>query len=78
MTSRPEQNGDKGQRYEIRYAEDGFSQMKTLGWSDTREGADRLSSAWAKRLTTRACIVVDRQELLGDEEIQSLMDRDRE
>ena len=78
MTSRPEQNGDKGQRYEIRYAEDGFSQMKTLGWSDTREGADRLSSAWAKRPTTRACIVVDRQELLGDEEIQSLMDRDRE
>lgn len=60
MTFRPEQIGDKGQRYEVRYAEEGFPQPKTLGWASTLSGAEELAAAWRLRPYTTAAWVVDR------------------
>lgn len=79
MTLRPNQIGDKGQRYEIRFAEEGDSAMRPLGWSDELQAAEKMAASWRLKPSVRACIVVDRRALTElDDDIQAQMDRDRE
>lgn len=63
MTFRPDQIGDKGQRYEVRYAVAGMQldEFKVVGWSNSRSGADQLVAAWQLRPSVHCVWVIDRQ-----------------
>lgn len=58
MTLSPEKIGDKGQRFEIRYFEDGAEHV--MGWSDNRTGADNMATAWLLRPGVESVWVIDR------------------
>ena len=51
MTLRPEQIGDRGQRYEARYRDrtcaDG--QHKVIGWTNSEPDAEQMAAAWRLR-----------------------------
>jgi hypothetical protein len=61
MTLRPEQIGDKGQRYEIRFSTDESRETQVLGWADDAELAKRMANAWKLRPGTTDAWVFDRQ-----------------
>lgn len=62
MTLSPHRIGDKGQRFEVRYAdnEDGEN-GKPFGWSPTKEGAEQMAAAWRLRPSIGLVWVVDRE-----------------
>ena len=63
MTLQPNQLGDQGQRYEVRYIEgedDETKPVPVLGWSDDLERAQRMATNWELRPSVTAAWVVDR------------------
>ena len=42
---KPHAVGDKGQRYEVSFYDPSTNARRVLGWSDTPEGARRMSAA---------------------------------
>ena len=64
MTLRPEQIGDRGQRYEVRYRDDRTlpDQMRPIGWTNDLEDARSMAAGWLLRKTPGLVVrVVDRQ-----------------
>ncbi len=56
--------GDKGQRFEVRFRENGVMIMppRVLGWSKTRSGARKMVRAWKKKPGVTHVWIYDRQE----------------
>jgi hypothetical protein len=62
MTLPPQKIGDKGQRYQVKYAENvDHPEDATLGYSDTKEGAERMAAAWRAHPSKPYVWIVDRQ-----------------
>ena len=65
MTLRPEQIGDRGQRYEVRFFTKDDNQdvdpHRVMGWAPTPGGARDMVKVWMRRPSTACVWVVDRQ-----------------
>lgn len=64
MTLRPDQIGDRGQRYEVRYRDEDTpkGRHQTVGWSNDLPGAEQMANAWRLRPGTGLVVwIADRQ-----------------
>ncbi len=63
MTLYPGRLGDQGQRFQVKYSrdEDAMDDEHTLGYAETREGAERMAAAWRLRPQRPFVWIVDRE-----------------
>jgi hypothetical protein len=63
VTLGPDQIGDRGQRYEVRYRDEtcATGPHKVVGWTNSEPDAERMAAAWRTRPSTTNAWVADRQ-----------------
>ena len=62
MTFRPDQIGDHGQRWEIRYRIAGEMEHRVVGWAGDLFGAKAMAEAWRQHPDGEMTWIVDRNK----------------